>query len=339
MSAAAHHLFPPFRLDSDSEQFWRDQREIKLRRKTFEVLRYLVDHPGQLVTKSTLLDTIWGEVAVSDSMPAICVSELRKVLGDDARAPHFIETIPGRGYRFIAPVTTAPESVAAAKARSIPAADPLIVGRQHELAQIHRWFSNVTRGNRNVVFVWGEPGIGKTTFVRTFLASIAPKNATRIAHGQCIEQYGAGEPYMPVMEALTRLCQEPGGAEVLAVLRRLAPSWLAQMPSLLTEPERERLRGETQDVTQQRMLTEMMQALEALATEVPMVLLLEDLHWSNPSTLEFDRGDCATTGAVQAADSRDLPACGGAGAWSSSAAGQGRTRPPSPVQRAPAPIS
>jgi DNA-binding winged helix-turn-helix (wHTH) protein/tetratricopeptide (TPR) repeat protein len=284
---APHLSFPPFRLDPAGEQFWRDREEIKLRRKTFEVLRYLANHPGELVTKAILLDAVWGEVAVSDSMPAICVSELRKALGDDVRAPRFIVTVPGRGYRFIAPVTTVAESIAPAKPRALPVADPLIVGRRQELAQIRQWLMSVIRGTRNVIFVWGEPGIGKTTFVREFLASIAGKNPTRIAQGQCIEQYGAGEPYLPVIEALTRLCQEPGGADVLVMLRQYAPSWLAQMPSLSAETERERLRDATRGVTQQRMLSEMTSALEALAAETPMVLLLEDLHWSDPSTLEL----------------------------------------------------
>jgi DNA-binding winged helix-turn-helix (wHTH) protein len=287
LAAVSQLSFPPFRLDTAGERFWRDREEINLRRKTFEVLCYLVNHPGELVTKAILLDAIWGEVAVSDSMPAICVSELRKALGDDARAPRFIVTVPGRGYRFIAAVTTVAESVAAVKERLLPVADPLIVGRQQELAQIRRWLMSVLRGTRKVVFVWGEPGIGKTTFVREFLASIPGQNATRIAQGQCVEQYGAGEPYLPVIEALTRLCQELGGADVLAMLRKYAPSWLVQMPSLLTEAERERLRDATRGVTQQRMLSEMTTALEALASETPMVLLLEDLHWSDPSTLEL----------------------------------------------------
>jgi predicted ATPase len=240
-----------------------------------------------LITKSALLDAVWGEVAVGDSMPAICVAELRKSMGDDANAPRFIETVRGRGYRFIAAVTSAPDFAAPIKSQPLYRADPLIVGREQELAQVRRWFTNVIGGTRKVVFVSGEPGIGKTTFVRTFIGSIAEKKSVRIAYGQCVEQYGASEPYMPVLEALTRLCQQPGGADVRAVLRRLAPSWLAQMTSILTETERDELRGAPRGVTQQRMLGEMTQALEAFATEAPLVLMLEDLHWSDPSTLEL----------------------------------------------------
>ena len=74
-------FFPPFHLDRVNAQLWRGEEEISLRRKTFDVLLYLLDHAGQLVTKAALLDAIWSEVTVSDSMPAICVAELRKALG------------------------------------------------------------------------------------------------------------------------------------------------------------------------------------------------------------------------------------------------------------------
>jgi predicted ATPase len=72
-----------------------------------------------------------------------------------------------------------------------------------ELTQLHEWFASVLKGERRVVFVSGEAGIGKTTFVRAFLDSPEQYGAVRIARGQCVEQYGAGEPYMPMLEALT----------------------------------------------------------------------------------------------------------------------------------------
>src|SRR5277367_6633373 len=100
-------IFPPFRLDSDNARLWRGTKEIRVRRKTFYVLCYLTEHPGQLVTKTALLDAVWPDVSVSDSLPAISVRELRKALGDAAQTPRFIETVQRRGYRFIAEVKLA----------------------------------------------------------------------------------------------------------------------------------------------------------------------------------------------------------------------------------------
>ena len=288
-SQSQYRFFPPFRLDLENEQLWRGEEALSLRHKTFDVLRYLVDHPGRLVTKATLLDAVWPGIVVGDSMPASCVAELRKMLGDDARAPQFIETVHRRGYRFIAEVTT---TAVARKVTRQPSGahkgpKPIIVGREAELSQLQSWYSQVLEGRRLILFVAGEAGIGKTAFIQAFLDSIALEGAARLGRGQCVEQYGSGEPYMPVLEALSRLSREDGGEQVIEVLNRFAPTWLAQMPELLTREERVRLQSEMQGVTQQRMLREMTQALEALAAETPLVLLLEDLHWSDFSTLEL----------------------------------------------------
>jgi len=169
-----HRLFSPFRLDPLNAQLWRGDQEISLRRKTVDVLRYLVDHLGQLVTKAALLDAVWADVTVSDSMPAVCVFELRKALGDEAGTPRFIETMHRRGYRFIAKVMTAAAPEVDAKPPLVPKRrTPIMVGREQELAQLRRWYSQILEGERLAVFVAGEAGIGKTTFVEAFLDSIA----------------------------------------------------------------------------------------------------------------------------------------------------------------------
>ena len=83
MRAERYYLFAPFRLDPVNQQLWRDEEEIPVRRKPFEVLCYLVARPTELVTKAALLDAVWADVTVSDSMPAISVGQLRKALGDE----------------------------------------------------------------------------------------------------------------------------------------------------------------------------------------------------------------------------------------------------------------
>ena len=134
MGASKQHRFGSFQLDSANQQLWRGRREIRLRPKTFEVLRYLLEHPAQLVTKEALLDAIWPRISISDSVPGICVAELRKVLGDNLIRPRFVETVHGRGYRFIAHVTTTNASDLTLEAPSFGRAPaPIMVGREAEL--------------------------------------------------------------------------------------------------------------------------------------------------------------------------------------------------------------
>jgi adenylate cyclase len=99
--------FPPFRLDVNNEQLWREQQEVPLRRKTFAILRYLAEHSGQLVTKEDLLQAVWGNTLVSEEGLRDYLREIRHALGDDAGAPQFVETVRGRGYCFLPTVSIA----------------------------------------------------------------------------------------------------------------------------------------------------------------------------------------------------------------------------------------
>src|SRR5262245_2874302 len=182
MPSAPSLLFPPFRLDLSGEQLWRDRLVIALRPKTFAVLRYLAEHPGQLASKDDLLDAVWGaETAISDSVLKSCVRELRQALGDDARTPQYVETVHRRGYRFIADVRVSAvrgrvrEDDAAASDGLAPSpslASPVLVGRERELKQLHEWYAQAQGGQRRVVFVAGEAGIGKTALADAFIAGL-----------------------------------------------------------------------------------------------------------------------------------------------------------------------
>lgn len=96
--------FEDFRMDLADERLWRDDKHVRLTPKTFAMLRCLAERPGQLVTKKELFDAVWPDTAVSESVLTNCMRELRSALGDQARAPQFIETVHKRGYRFIAEI-------------------------------------------------------------------------------------------------------------------------------------------------------------------------------------------------------------------------------------------
>jgi DNA-binding winged helix-turn-helix (wHTH) protein len=287
-------VFGPFRLDRRDERLWRGQEVLPLRPKPFAVLCCLMSQAGQLVTKDTLLETVWPETAVSESALTVAIRQLRRVLGDRARAPQFIETVHGRGYRFIMPLSTPVSSgrpmVMGASRLSQPPLfrrPPHFVGRDAALAQLAQWWSAARQGARRVAVNAGEAGIGKTALVDTFLAQVATTEDVWIGHGQCLDHYGVGEAYLPILEAVGRLCRGPEGERFLSVMRRCAPSWLVQMPGLVPPTEWQMFRRTTGGATQPRMLRELTEALDVLTTERPLVLVLEDLHWSDAATLAW----------------------------------------------------
>ncbi len=180
------------------------------------------------------------------------------------------------------------------------------MGRETELAQMHALLEKALRGERQLVFIAGEAGIGKTTLIDAFLRGIGgwglgigprspqppipnPQPLTPIfmGRGQCLEHYGEGEAYLPILEAVGQLCQGPEGVDFLAALRRYAPTWLLHLPGMVAAEEREALQRQGAGATQGQMLREIAEALEAVSAERGMVLVLEDLHVSDPSTIEL----------------------------------------------------
>jgi len=124
--ASSQWCFADFRLDPDNACLWRGTQLVALTPKAFDVLHYLVTHPDRLVTKDTLLDTVWPETAVSDAVVRIAIGELRRALGDTAQAPQFTATVPRRGYRFVALVAAYTEAVSCPSgAGSLVAPPPL----------------------------------------------------------------------------------------------------------------------------------------------------------------------------------------------------------------------
>src|SRR5215831_4078624 len=278
MEPSPAHTFDGFRLEPPPGGLWRGDVRIALRPRSLAMLRYLVAHAGRLVTKAELRQHVWGGTHVTDTVLRVSVQEIRAALGDAAAAPHYLETVEPQGYRLrLGDEPDVPSPLMAGP----------IVGRQQEVAQLEDWFQRAVQGTRQLVFVSGDIGMGKTTVVDRFLAHGAAGSVGRIGRGQCAEHYGEEEPYLPVFEALWQLSRGPARDAVLAVLRRYAPLWLVQLPGLVREAELERLQRQVAGATPARMRRELAQALEVLTADAPLVLVLEDLQWSDPSTVDL----------------------------------------------------
>jgi DNA-binding winged helix-turn-helix (wHTH) protein/tetratricopeptide (TPR) repeat protein len=277
-------VFHTFRLDAANHCLWRGEERVSLAPKAFDVLRYLVEHSDRLVTQEEILENLWPNTYVNPEVVKKYVLGVRKVLGDQTNKPAFIATFPKRGYRFIAPVLD--EAIPPFTGVSTSGVKT-IVGREDALAQLDKALDNSLLGQRQIVFITGEAGIGKTTLVDIFHQSAGTCGKLRIARGQCVEGFGGKEAYYPILEALGQLLRDTDDDSLIQSLSRRAPTWLMQFPSLVKPEQREELEKAIIGSTRERMVREICEALEFISAENPLILILEDLHWVDPSTLDF----------------------------------------------------
>jgi predicted ATPase len=129
--------------------------------------------------------------------------------------------------------------------------------------------------------VTGEAGIGKSALVDEFQRRAAQSVPLRLTTGRCVEPYGGKEAYYAVLEADGSLCR---------VLATQAPTWLVQFPAQIRRGQRDTLQREILGATGQRMLREIVAALETISSDRLLILTIEDLHWADHSTIDLISG-------------------------------------------------
>lgn len=290
-------------LDRANACIWKEAVAISLTPKAMAVVEYLVAHTGVIATKEALLNSVWADEDVSEYALTSIVRDLRRALGDSTKTPRYIQTVHRRGYRWIgtiayvseaAPLEAGlPNAVLPKTAPPQPAqkqvnepAKEVFTGRTRELETLHHHLRLAATGHRQIVFLTGEAGIGKTTLLERFSDQVDGQKDCSVALGQCIEKYGAGEAYRPVLEALNRFCHTTQGERYISTLEQYAPSWLVQMPPLLTPAQLPRLEARGA-APKERWLRELAEALEVITRDCLLVLILEDLHWGDSSTVEL----------------------------------------------------
>lgn len=172
------------------------------------------------------------------------------------------------------------------------------VGREPELRKMDEMLRKAIEGSGHVLFITGEPGIGKTAMIEEFLRRSRRKYpGLLISRGRCVEQYGTGEAYLPFMDAISALLSSSSRDRIAALLRTYAPTWCLQFPAVfVSSGVWDSLQQETMGATKERMLREMGDALGALAATSPLVIVLEDLHWADPSSIDLLRHLCQRVG-------------------------------------------
>jgi predicted ATPase len=157
-------------------------------------------------------------------------------------------------------------------------AERRFVGRKTELAELTAAYQSAAAGDGKFICVSGEPGLGKTALVETFLARLIDDlQPFVLARGRCSERLSGAEPYRSVFEAFETLLAGLDGPAYRKLLADAAPTWLTQL-----EP------GEDSDpASQERMIREATSFLQQASRILPLILFLDDLQWADISTLDL----------------------------------------------------
>jgi DNA-binding winged helix-turn-helix (wHTH) protein/tetratricopeptide (TPR) repeat protein len=319
-SSTRVYEFGPFLLDMRERRLLRNGQPVPLRAKVFDTLCVLVQNHGRLIAKDTLIKAVWPDTLVEEGNLAHNIAALRKALASGGSRSNHVETIPGQGYRFTAPVAAVREGAEVPARSELQAAhsdrswdDRLraaraalasrsgsgllsrtpqrhVVGRERELAQLSAAVEAARSGQGLVVGLTGEPGIGKSTLVELFRADQQTWGSDcLVAIGRCSELLAASDAYLPVLDALDGLLKGPFGGECTELLKLVAPTWFLQVQPLwaAADPSMAGIAADARTASRERMKRELVTFIEVVSQARPLVLVLDDFQWADASTVEF----------------------------------------------------
>ena len=259
--------FEDFVLDESAHELRRAGEVVKLDPKAFDMLRYMLRHPAQLVTRNELVKHVWEGRALSDTVLPGTASRLRAALGNSARDP-LIVSVYGQGYRFAGTVRQR-TSVATQRTNNMP-----FVGRSAALARVQGSLERARGGRGCIVALVGEAGIGKT-----HLAEVSAETAGELgvpsAWGLCRELETA-PPLWPFVQLLRGAMHASGCS---AAARAVVDEALSA-----AMPEKDPPAGWGVGAPSYRLFDGITRALQKLTDEGPLLLLLDDLQWADAAS-------------------------------------------------------
>ena len=289
--------FGGFELDVKAGELRRQGRTVRLQDKPLQLLMLLLGKPAsELVTREEIQEHIWGTSRFLDFEDSLnqAVRKLREALRDSASSPRFLETIPRRGYRFLVPVdeklsiASWPVTGTTVKLPSTAEPQGITVGRRRELSELHAVLQAVKEHGGRLFCISGEPGIGKTTLVETFLAGLGPDLNCHVARGRCSERLSGAEAYLPILEGLESILCGPRAEIVKKILIEVAPGWSVQTVGSRSSPvPPPDLAVDAASASQERRKREFVSLLESLTREQSLIFFIDDVHWADVSTVDL----------------------------------------------------
>jgi DNA-binding winged helix-turn-helix (wHTH) protein len=274
--------FPPFRFDPRPRILSRTGEPVHLSRKAAELLECLLVSPGAIVSHDEILQRVWPDTHVQPDNVKTVIHELRNALGDHSHT--LIRSEPGRGYTFASDVTVGMPPLYSDEAAID---ESHLTGRESELAVLTQHVETAAdKCEPQLVIVEGDRGTGKTTLCDVFARSLRFEHPARISHATGVEAWGTAERYSVLTDAVGLLGRQYPHL-VPAVITRRAPAWLTRFPSWrMASPGYD---AADELSTDEQLCRELIAALDELTVEMPLLVILENLQWSDVATIEFLR--------------------------------------------------
>ena len=266
--------FGEFELDDVSSELRCRGARVEIQPKALDLLLYLARNRDRVVPKRELLDRVWPGVVVTEGVLTTAVNTARACVLDSGAEQRVIQTVPRRGYRFVAE--------GAAVSAPGPTTSDGFVGREDALARLWAAFELARSGAGGVVLLAGEPGIGKTRTAEEFLRAARAAGA-RVLSGWCYEGEGAPAywPWVQVLRTFASDADERGAPsagfeEIARLVPELAKKSAPRDARAFDGPE-----------ARFRLYDEVAAFLRAASQGEPLVVFLDDLHWADPSSLRL----------------------------------------------------
>ena len=277
--------FGEFELDDRLCQLRRGSRVVRMEPRVFDLLVHLARHRDRVVSKAELMRHVWAGVSVSESSLSTTLNTLRRVLGVRRGRSGPIETVRGRGYRFVADVDARIDAGGPADAdEATPAPDALFVGREPLRETLAGLAGEAAKGRGATVLFVGEPGVGKTCLAER-AARDARTDGLRSVLVRCPE--GDGEPaFWPFVQMAHELLADMDEDARLEAMGGAAPALGTLLPELVPEHSRRDDAG-SHGSARFRFFDGMTRLLRGFAADVPLFLLIDDLHWADPASLDL----------------------------------------------------
>ncbi len=283
----------PIVLDVHQQRLHVGESVIPLSPKAFLLLQLLASREGQLISHKEITQLLWPDTFVDPNNHKKYILEIRRAVGDNPLKPRYIETLSKRGYRLLATV----KLITSTSPNLYSSVSHGFVGRQENLSTLESLRTKALTGERQIIFITGMPGMGKSALIRHFLQSLP--YPTRYFVASCIESKRSKEEFAPLSEIFENLCDSDVTNTVARTIFDYAPGWINHLSSPALRELNATATPRFQYISSPGILSrEAIKIIELISQDELLILVIDDIQWADQTSLDV----------INALSRRDVPA-------------------------------